>query len=153
MERKGKLVLASGVFDLIHPGHLAFLEKAKEAGGPNATLLVVVARDSTVEMLKGSRPIIPEEQRRILVEGLKPVDKAVLGNERFDMTGVLEQYKPDIVAVGYDQGLIEAEVKRIIGEKGFPIQIVKIGKFGPEGLNSSSKIKKLIARIGRELER
>ena len=152
MERKGKLVLASGVFDLIHPGHLSFLEKAKEAGGPDARLLVVVARDSTVEMLKGSKPVIPEEQRRLLVESLKPVDKAVLGSEKFDMAGVLEHYKPDIVAVGYDQNLIEAEVKRIVSERRLPVEIVKIRKFGPKGLDSSSKIKKLIARISRELE-
>lgn len=152
LERKGKLVLASGVFDLIHPGHLAFLEKAKEAGGPNAQLLVIVARDSTVEMLKGSRPVIPEEQRRLLVERLKPVDKAVLGSERFDMASILEYYKPNIVAVGYDQNLIEAEVKRIISERSLPVEIVKIGRFGPKGLDSSSKIKRLIARISRELE-
>ncbi|MHC1563829.1 MAG: adenylyltransferase/cytidyltransferase family protein [Candidatus Hecatellaceae archaeon] len=152
MERKGKLVLASGVFDLIHPGHLSFLEKAKEAGGSGAQLLVVVARDSTVEMLKGSKPVIPEEQRRLLVESLKPVDKAVLGSEKFDMAGIIERYRPDIVAVGYDQNLIEAEVKRIVSERGFPVKIVKIGKFGPKGLDSSSKIKRLIARISRELE-
>lgn len=149
--RKGRLVLASGVFDLIHPGHLAFLEKAKEAGGPGAKLLVVVARDTTVEMLKGARPIIPEKQRKLLVEKLKPVDMAVLGSEKFDMAGILERYKPDIVAVGYDQGLIEAEVRRIISERNLPIQVVRIGRFGPRGLNSSSKIKKLIAQLSREL--
>jgi glycerol-3-phosphate cytidylyltransferase-like family protein len=80
------------------------------------------------------------------------VDKAVLGSEKFDMAGIIEHYKPDIVAVGYDQNLIEAEVKRIISERGFSVKIVKIGKFGPKGLDSSSKIKRLIARISRELE-
>ena len=147
---KGKTVLASGVFDLIHPGHLAFLKRAKEIGGPEARLIVIVARDSTVEKLKGRRPVIPEEQRRILVEGLKPVDQAVLGSENLDLEGFLEKFKPDIVAVGYDQDRIEAQVRKIIEERNLPIQVVKIEKFGPEGLNSSTKLKRLVAQMSRE---
>jgi len=145
--KKGKTVLASGVFDLIHPGHIAFLRRAKEVGGPDAKLIVIVARDSTAEKFKGKRPVLPEEQRRYLVENLKPVDLAVLGNEAFDPEAFLEKFKPDIVAVGYDQQQVEAEVRRIIEEKGLPVQVVRIEKFGPEGFNSSSKIKKLIAKI------
>ena len=149
-EGKRKLVLASGVFDLIHPGHVAFLRKAKEAGGPDAELLVIVARDSTVRKLKGKSPILPEEQRRALVESLKPVDRAVLGSEDLDIAGILEAYKPDIVAVGYDQDKIEAEVRKVIEEKKLPIKVVKIEKFGPEGFNSSTKIKKLVVKLSGE---
>ncbi len=149
-EGKRKLVLASGVFDLIHPGHVAFLRKAKEAGGPDAELLVIVARDSTVRKLKGKSPILPEEQRRALVESLKPVDRAVLGSEDLDIAGILEAYKPDIVAVGYDQDKIEAEVRKVVEEKKLPIKVVKIEKFGPEGFNSSTKIKKLVVELSGE---
>jgi len=149
-EGKRKLVLASGVFDLIHPGHVAFLRKAKEAGGPDAELLVIVARDSTVRKLKGKSPILPEEQRRALVESLKPVDRAVLGSKDLDITGILEAYKPDIVAVGYDQDKIEAEVRKVVKEKKLPIKVVKIEKFGPEGFNSSTKIKKLVVKLSGE---
>jgi FAD synthetase len=151
-EGKRKLVLASGVFDLIHPGHVAFLRKAKEAGGLNAELLVVVARDSTVRKFKGKNPILPEEQRKALVESLKPVDRAVLGSEDFDIAGILEAYKPDIVAVGYDQDKIEVKVRKVVKEKKLPIKIVKIEKFGPDEFNSSTKIKKLIVKLSSEGE-
>ena len=52
MPRRRRRVLASGVFDLIHDGHLRFLEEAKKMGGKGAELVVVVARDSTVRRLK-----------------------------------------------------------------------------------------------------
>ena len=53
---KEKVVLASGVFDLLHLGHVKFLEDAKKTGGENAKLVVIVARDSTVEKTKGRKP-------------------------------------------------------------------------------------------------
>jgi FAD synthetase len=73
------IVLASGVFDLLHLGHVKFLEEAKQAGGKNTQLVVVIARDRTVEKAKGRRPVMPENQRRALVESLKVVDEAILG--------------------------------------------------------------------------
>ena len=74
-----KTVLATGAFDLLHYGHLAFLEEAKKAGGRNARLIVIVARDKTIEARKGKKPVVPEDQRRALMEALKPVDDAILG--------------------------------------------------------------------------
>lgn len=53
--KKKVTVLASGVFDLLHLGHVKFLEAAKNAGGENAKLIVVIARDSTVEKTKGKK--------------------------------------------------------------------------------------------------
>ena len=79
------VVLASGVFDLLHLGHVRFLEEAKKLGGENAKLVVVIARDSTVEKTKGRKPVMPETQRRMLGESLKVVDEAVLGQEEFDL--------------------------------------------------------------------
>ena len=58
-------VLASGVFDLLHYGHIRFLEEAKKLGEPNAKLIVIVASDDTVARAKGRSPIIPEDQRRL----------------------------------------------------------------------------------------
>jgi len=113
-EKEGKnrkIVLASGVFDLLHLGHVKFLEEAKKAGGQNAELIVIVARDSTIEKRKGEKPVIPENQRRSLVESLKVVDEAILGYEEFDIERVIEKIKPDVIALGYDRGDIEKTVK------------------------------------------
>jgi len=142
--RKKKVVLASGTFDLLHFGHVKYLEEAKKAGGKNTQLIVIVARDSTVEKRKGKKPVMPEDQRRSLVESLKVVDEALLGYEEFDMGKVIEKIRPDIIAVGHDQDGIERKVRKAIAEKNLNIQIVRIGRFGKEELNSSSKIKRKI---------
>lgn len=153
-DSRRKRVLASGVFDLLHLGHVRFLQKAKELGGENSELLVVVARDSTVKRMKGSPPVLPEEERRTLVGALKPVDRVVLGSGRLlDVEGVIRKHKPDIIALGYDQDQIEVKVKKVVAAKAFPIEVVRIQKFGSEGLNSSSKIKDLIAALRKKAER
>lgn len=140
----GKLVLASGVFDLVHYGHVYFLEEAKKAGGKHARLLVIIARDKTVEKLKGKPPILQEEQRRAIVASLKPVDEAILGREEFDMNEELREIRPDIVAVGYDQEQIEKQVLSVAKSEGLNIKLVRIGKFVASELDSSSKIRSKI---------
>ena len=143
-EKKRKIVLASGTFDLLHLGHVRYLEEAKKAAGRNAELIVIVARDSTVEERKGKKPVMPESQRRALVESLKVVDEAILGYEEFDVGRVVEKIKPDVIVFGYDQKGMEKTVKDYIKEKGLEVKIVKIGKFGEDELDSSSKIKQKI---------
>ncbi len=142
--RKKKVVLASGVFDLLHLGHVKFLEGAKKAGGENAKLVVIVARDSTVEKTKGRKPIMSEDQRRMLVESLKVVDEAVLGYENFDIEEVIENIKPDVIALGYDQEEMAKEVQNYVDRHKVNIKIVRISKFGEYTLDSSSKIKQKI---------
>jgi len=142
--RKKKVVLASGTFDLLHFGHVKYLEEAKKAGGKNAELIVIVARDSTVEKRKGKKPVMPEDQRRSLVESLEVVDEAILGFEDFSIDNVIEKIRPDVIAVGHDQDGIEREVRKAIAEKKFNVQVAKIGRFGKKELNSSSKIMRKI---------
>ncbi|MDH5713615.1 MAG: FAD synthase [Candidatus Bathyarchaeota archaeon] len=144
---KRKIVLASGNFDLLHLGHVRYLEEAKRAGGENAELIVIVARDSTVEKMKGRKPVMSEDQRRSLVEALKVVDEAILGYEELDINKALEKIRPDIIAVGHDQDAMEKAVRKAVKEKGFKIQIVKVGKFGKKELNSSSKIKRKVVEL------
>ena len=139
-----KIVLASGTFDLLHFGHVRYLEEAKRAGGESAVLVVVVARDSTVLRRKGEKPVMSEGQRRALVEALRVVDEAVLGFEGFSIGRVIEKIKPDVIAVGHDQEGVEREVRKVVAEKGLDIRVVRIGRFGKKELNSSSKIKRRI---------
>jgi FAD synthetase len=147
MTKKGKVVLASGAFDLLHLGHVKYLEEAKKAGGKGSKLIVIVATDSTVEKSKGRKPVMPEEQRRALVESLKVVDKAILGHEVFDMSKVIDEIKPDVIALGYDQENIEAKVRMTVADKDWGIKVVRIRKFGKTDLNSSLKIKRKVTEL------
>jgi len=147
VKKKGKVVLASGTFDLIHLGHVKYLEEAKKAGGKNAKLIVIVATDSTAEKRKRGKPVMPEEHRRALVESLRVVDKAILGYESFDMGKVIEEIKPDIIAVGHDQDDIEVKVKEAVAKRKLNIKVVKIERFGKPELNSSLKIKRKITQL------
>ncbi len=147
---KKTVVLASGVFDLLHLGHVKFLEGAKKAGGENAYLIVIVARDSTVEETKGRKPIMPENQRRTLVESLKVVDEAVLGLEDFDVGEVIETISPDIIALGYDQADMERRVQEYVDKNKLKVKVVRVGKFGSDELDSSSKIRqKIVEKFSR----
>jgi FAD synthetase len=143
-KEKRKIVLASGVFDLLHFAHVKYLEEAKKTGGPNSELVVIIARDSTVEKRRGEKPIIPENQRVALVDSLKIVDKAILGYEDFNIEKVMEKVKPDVIALGYDRADIEQSVEDFVKKRGLKIEVVKIGKFGEDELDSSSKIKQKI---------
>ena len=138
------IVLASGVFDLLHLGHVKFLEGAKKAGGKNAKLFVIIARDNTVEGAKGRKPIMSENQRLALVESLRVVDDAALGLEDFDIGNVIETIKPDVVALGYDQLDMEDLVKKYVAKNNLKTKIVRVGKFEADELDSSSKIRKKI---------
>ena len=147
---KSKVVLASGVFDLLHLGHVRFLEEAKMAGGKNAKLVVIIARDSTVEKIKGRKPIMSEDQRCALVESLKVVNEAIIGFEGLEIGEVIEKIKPDFIALGYDQTEMEREVKEYIDTNKLQVKVVRISKYGKNTLDSSSKIRqKIVDKFGK----
>ena len=137
-----KVVLAGGVYDILHLGHLAVLTEAKTHGD---ALVVVVATDVTVETLKGRRPVFPEEDRRALVESLKPVDAAILGYEDIGMgyEQVISEVKPDVIALGYDQDTLARTVTELVKRKGLKIEIVRLSKFDKEKYLSSSAIRQM----------
>jgi FAD synthetase len=143
---RGRIVLATGAFDLLHLGHVRFLEASRRKGGPGAKLIVVVARDKTVFSRKGRMPILPEDQRRELVGSLRVVDKAILGHAHLDLLGILREVRPDIICVGYDQKQIKSSVERLLRMERLSIRLVQIPKFGPNGLNSSTGIKQRVAK-------
>ncbi|MGD8506687.1 MAG: FAD synthase [Candidatus Bathyarchaeota archaeon] len=149
MKNRRKVVLASGTFDLLHMGHVKYLEEAKKAGGENAKLIVIVARDKTAKKRKGTKPIVSEDHRRALVEALKVVDEAILGFEDFNMEKVIEKIRPDIIVVGHDQDSIIKQVQEVVARKGLNIEVARTGKFGKNELNSSLKIKRKIIELYR----
>ncbi len=115
-------VMASGVFDIIHLGHLHYLEASKKLGDE---LVVVVARDSTVRRRK-HEPITPESMRLELVGALKPVDRAMLGKESGDMFKVVEELKPDVITVGYDQPFEPVELEKELLSRGLNVRVVRM---------------------------
>lgn len=147
---KRKVVLATGAFDLLHYGHLNFLQEAKKMGGRDARLIVIVARDSTVEARKGKKPIVPEDQRRALIEALKPVDDAILGFEDMNYEAVIDKLNPDIIAVGYDQSDIKSSVEELIQRKGLKIRVFQTRKFSVDDIDSSSKIKRRVIEVEKD---
>ncbi len=134
-------VLATGTFDLLHPGHLLYLSEAKALGDE---LIVIVARDVMIK--HKPKPIISEGQRLAMVQALCIVDKALLGSEK-DMYEPLREIKPDIIALGNDQHFNEKELEAQLRAKGIEARVVRIQAFARCELCSSAAI------IRRILER
>jgi rfaE bifunctional protein nucleotidyltransferase chain/domain len=94
-----RITLANGCFDLLHVGHIRYLQAAKDLGGK---LVVAVNSDDSVRTLKGnSRPIMPESERAEILAALSPVDAVVIFNEP-DVRALIREIQPDIQAKGTD---------------------------------------------------
>jgi len=127
-------VMASGVFDILHTGHIHYLTEAKKLGDE---LHVVVATDSTVRKKK-HEPITPEGMRLELVRNLKPVDRAYLGREG-DIFDIVREIKPDIIALGYDQHFEEKKLTMELKKIGLNVRILRVSQFDHD-LNGTKKI-------------
>src|SRR3990167_78308 len=107
-----KTVMAFGTFDILHPGHINFLQQAKQHG----SLIVVIARDRTVKQVKGKLPCHKEKRRLEAVNGLKLAVSVILGSLT-DKYAAIKKYCPDIIALGYDQlyftEQLAAELKKL----------------------------------------
>ena len=136
-----KRVMAVGVFDLLHAGHLHYLEQAKSLGDH---LVVVIAHDDTVRIRK-HEPVTNHDLRCRMVQGLKPVDEAIIGNSPdVPIFDILPIVKPDIIALGYDQEHAEESIRQKLDDLGFKnIQVLRV-----EGLSEDlDGTRKIIARI------
>lgn len=134
--------MASGVFDIIHMGHVHYLEEARKLGDE---LIVVVATDITVRRMK-HEPITPGNMRVQLVNSLKPVDRAVLGHED-DIFRTVEELRPDIIALGFDQKFDEAELLKQLESRGLGnIKVVRLSKMEYESFDLDGT-RKIIQRV------
>ena len=116
--------MATGTFDLLHLGHIYFLREAKKLGD---TLVVVVATDSTVRRLK-HEPINPEKIRLDLIKELKIVDEVYLGHED-DMYEVVEEIKPDIIALGFDQIHNEEKIRDELKKRNIKAKVARLSEY------------------------
>jgi FAD synthetase len=114
------LVVATGVFDILHPGHIFYLERSRALGDE---LAVIVARDVNVRHKPG--PIVPEEQRLRMITALRVVDRAMLGSQT-DIFESIQKLKPDIITLGYDQRFDPAALAAELSRRGLHPKIVRI---------------------------
>ncbi|MDD4307197.1 MAG: FAD synthase [Thermoplasmata archaeon] len=132
-------VMASGVFDILHPGHLHFLEEARKLGDE---LYVVVATDNTVRKRK-HEPITPQDMRLKMIAALRTVDQAVLGHDG-DMFRIVEEIKPDIIALGFDQAYAEEELQGELAKRGLNIKIIRMPQLDHDLTGSRKIMQKVI---------
>ena len=133
-------VMATGTFDILHLGHIYFLKEAKKLGDE---LVVVVATDTTVRKLK-HEPITPQKIRLKLIKELKVVDEAYLGHEK-DMYKVVQEIKPDIISLGYDQIHDEKNIEKELKKRNVAAKIIRLSEF-KEG-NDLEGTRKIIGKI------
>jgi len=127
-------ILAFGTFDIFHLGHESFLKQAREFGD---YLIVVVARDKTVEKVKGELPQNSEIIRRQAVIKSNLADEVVLGNLE-DKYQVIKKYQPDVICLGYDQIAFIENLKGKLKEFNLPdTKIVRLKPYYPEKYKSS----------------
>jgi FAD synthetase len=136
-------VVATGTFDLLHPGHIYYLEESAKLGDE---LFVIVARDANVR--HKPRPVIPEEQRRWMVAALCPVDHAVLGDPT-DMFRPIREIRPDVITIGFNQHFDSEILVRQLAGQSLVARVVRINKY-PEGSICSSRliVKEILRRSG-----
>lgn len=134
-------VVATGTFDILHPGHLYYLTESKKLGDE---LWVIVARDANVR--HKPRPIIPEEHRLEMVAALKPVDHAILG-DKTDMFNPIKEIRPSVITIGFNQHFDEIKLHQQLIERGMSPEIVRIGKYAEEDLCSSRFVVQRIIEV------
>lgn len=130
-------VMTFGTFDIFHKGHASYLRQAKKQGD---YLVAVVARDENVFKIKGRLPENDERARLSAVRASGLADEAVLGNPD-DRYKVLEEHKPDVIALGYDQKADISELRKKLLAFGLQsARIVRLEAYRPE-VYKSSKLK------------
>lgn len=126
-------VMAFGTFDYLHAGHESYISQAAKLGDE---LIVVIARDRTSQSIRGFRPHHLEKKRLKTVSDLPDVTKAVLG-EHEDKYKVIRKWKPDIIALGYDQFVFTQNLNKIIIGLGLATRIIRLTPYAPQIYKSS----------------
>jgi len=116
-----RIILANGNFDLLHVGHVRYLQGAKELGG---RLVVAINSDASVRALKGEgRPVMPAEERAEIVAALADVDAVIIFSE-LDVRALIREIRPDIQAKGTDYTVESVPERDAVAEYGGRVAIV-----------------------------
>jgi FAD synthetase len=126
-----KKIMVFGTFDILHKGHINKFKQAKKHGD---SLIIVVARDDTVKKIKKRKPKHNEKTR---LKAVKPyADKAVLGYKA-DKYKIIEKYKPDIIALGYDQVSFTKNLGKELKKRKLKTKIIKLKPYKAHKYKSS----------------
>lgn len=134
------VALCGGVFDILHVGHVELLKDCKKRAD---FLVVVVARDQTVKEKKGTKPIFPEADRKEILDSISYVDCAILGSEH-DVKETIEKIQPNSIILGKDQNINEEEIKKIVADLPYAIDIIRSSIWRNDIHAKSSRIKNKI---------
>ena len=125
--------MAFGTFDLFHAGHENYLQQAKNLGDQ---LMVIIARDETVQKIKGHAPTHNERERMKNVKNSGLVDKVILGSKG-DKHAVLKKHRPDVIALGYDQHVFTQRLEKTLIDFKLNADIVRLEAYFPQMYKSS----------------
>lgn len=137
LKREGKkVVFTNGCFDILHVGHLTYLNEAKRQGD---YLVIGVNSDSSVKRLKGeSRPINSEKDRAEMLSGLKAVDMTVIFEEDTPVE-LIESLKPSIHVKGGDYKKEDLPETEVVERNGGEVRILNF----VEGKSTTNIVKKI----------
>jgi len=121
-------VLLFGTFDFLHIGHIHAMQEARRLGNE---LIIVVGRDAAVQKLKKRKPIHTEQERKAMVEALSIPECVVLGDTVLGAYRVIGKYKPNIIAIGYDQDALAKDLARFLKQKKNPPKLVRLRAYKP----------------------
>ncbi|KAL7721040.1 Cytidyltransferase-like domain-containing protein [Entamoeba marina] len=139
-------IMIAGVFDLIHPGHLHYIQTASSLG----EVTVIIARDSNVSKMKKREAVLDENMRQLIVKSLKGVQTAILGDEEGKWYAPVLKYNPHLFLMGYNQpGGVEA-YEKIIHSKGGKTLFRRLPTSETRfQLTSSSQIRKRVVDLSK----
>ncbi len=138
-----KKIVATGTFDILHPGHVHFLSESKKLGDE---LWVIVSRETNVRHKPS--PIVSEEQRLMMIKSLKCVDHAILGDKE-DMFRPIREIDPAVITLGFNQYFDDEKLRTQLSERGINAEVVRIGAYtGSQFTSSTQIIEEAIRRRG-----
>ena len=129
-----KKIVATGTFDILHPGHVHFLSESKKLGDE---LWVIVSRETNVRHKPS--PIVSEEQRLMMIKSLKCVDHAILGDKE-DMFRPIREIDPAVITLGFNQYFDDEKLRTQLAERGINAEVVRIGAYTDSQFTSSTQI-------------